>query len=59
MLLPPLFGLDLGEAAEVVQLFSELVGLPQQLLDRPVLLPSPALFLCHQQLVGNNNKKTL
>lgn len=51
MLLGPLLGFDLPQTSQVVQFFSQAVGLPHQLLDRPVLLLQLLLLLVPLQRI--------
>lgn len=50
VLLASLLSLDLSETLEVLQLFSQVVGLPQQLLHHPILLLLLALLFSNHEL---------
>lgn len=50
VLLASLLSLDLCQTAKVLQLFSQVVGLPQQLLNHAILLLLLALLLSNQEL---------
>lgn len=50
VLLAPLLSLDLSQTLEVLQLFSQVVGLPQQLLNHPILLLLLAFLLSNHHL---------
>lgn len=55
VLLGPLLGFDLPQTSQVVQLFSQAVGIPQKLLDGPVLLLLLVPLQRVQQLDGHQH----
>lgn len=57
VLLAPLLSLDLRKTSQVVDLFSQVVGLLQQLLNHPVLLLLLALLLSNHKLEQKKKKK--